>query len=109
MDFFGIGPLELALVLLVAMMVLGPAKMVDTARSLGKFWAEAQRMLRETADAATVHLDNPLLAGDEDQPHEELTPPEGSIGSTNGLAPPDSVPPAAPGSQETPQEPSRRD
>ena len=109
MDFFGIGPLELALVLLVAIMVLGPARMVDMARSLGKFWGEAQRMLRETADAATARLDIPLTAGDRAGEHEQLGPPEGSVGSSEGLASFDHVPPAAPDPEQTPQEPRRHD
>ena len=56
MDLFGVGPLELVVVLLVAMIVLGPARMVDMARDLGKFWREAQHALREMGDAATVKL-----------------------------------------------------
>ena len=81
MDLFGIGPLELAAVLLVATLVLGPAKMVDTARSMGKFWGEAQRLLRETADAATAKLDVP--PGHQETPKQTagLAAPEGAVAS----------------------------
>ena len=79
MDFFGMGPLELAMVLLVGVLVLGPAKIVDVGRTLGKFWGEAQRLLRETADAATIRLDAPL--GQEEKPAKADEPPspEGSV------------------------------
>ena len=57
MNLFGIGNLEIIIVLLVALMVLGPGRMVDGARTLGKFWGDAQRTLRAAADAATIKLD----------------------------------------------------
>ena len=56
MNLFGIGNMELLVVLVVALLVLGPARMVDAARSVGKLWAEAQRTIRAAADAAKPHL-----------------------------------------------------
>ena len=67
MDFFGVGSLEMLFVLLVATIVLGPAKMVELARNLGDYWRQAQRVLRETADAATVKLDQPLIPEEDEQ------------------------------------------
>ena len=57
MDVFGIGILELAVILLVAIIFLGPARMVEMASKMGSYWRQAQRILRETADVATVNLD----------------------------------------------------
>lgn len=37
MDFLGIGPFELLIILVVALLVFGPEKMVDAARALGRF------------------------------------------------------------------------
>ena len=37
MDFLGIGPLELVLILIIALIVLGPNDMVKTGRTIGKF------------------------------------------------------------------------
>jgi sec-independent protein translocase protein TatB len=37
MDILGIGPLELVLILIIALIVLGPKDMVKTGRSIGKF------------------------------------------------------------------------
>lgn len=71
MNFFGIGNMELAFILIIAVLVLGPARMVDVARNLGHFWGEAQRTLRAAADAATVKLDEPLGAEDEERSGEE--------------------------------------
>jgi len=36
MDFFGIGPLEIVLILIVALLVLGPHKIPEIGRTLGK-------------------------------------------------------------------------
>ena len=57
MNLFGIGNLELFAILVVMLLVLGPARMVDLARQTGHWWRESQRFLRATADAATVKLD----------------------------------------------------
>jgi Sec-independent protein translocase protein TatA len=57
MNLFGIGNLELFAILVVMLLVLGPAKMVDVARQAGRWWRESQRFLRSMADAATVALD----------------------------------------------------
>jgi Sec-independent protein translocase protein TatA len=56
MNLFGIGNLEIIIILLIALLVLGPGRMVDGARTLGKFWNDAQRTLRAAADAATIKL-----------------------------------------------------
>ena len=47
MNFFGIGPLELLFVIMLALLVLGPNRMVDTARTLGKYLREFQRITSE--------------------------------------------------------------
>jgi Sec-independent protein translocase protein TatA len=70
MNLFGIGNLELFAILVVMLLVLGPARMVDLARQAGKWWRESQRFLRTMADAATVKLD--------EQP-SSVTPPREPI------------------------------
>ena len=69
MNFFGIGTLELVFILVVALLVLGPIKMVDTARTLGKYLRELQRAASEVPK---------LLSLDEEPPKAEL-PPRQSI------------------------------
>lgn len=83
MNFFGVGNMELIVVLLVALLVLGPARMVDAARTVGKFWNEAQRTLRSVADTATAQLDaRPGAEGSEPEPSPEE--PEGSVARGGG-------------------------
>ena len=80
MNFFGIGNMELIVVRLVALLVLGPARMVDAARTVGKFWNEAQRTLRSVADTATAQLDaRPPAEASEPEPS-----PEGSVARGGG-------------------------
>ena len=47
MNLFGVGNMEMLFVLIVALLVLGPSRMVDVARQTGHWWREAQRVLRE--------------------------------------------------------------
>ena len=77
MNVFGVGNMELVLVLLVALLVLGPGRMVDAARTMRKLWSEAQRTLRAAADAATVRLDEPLLP--KTPPRDPVPEPEGAV------------------------------
>ena len=92
MNIFGVGNMELVVVLLVALLVLGPARMVDAARAVGKFWNEAQRTLRSVADTATAQLDaRPAAEGSEPEPTPEG--PEGPDGSiARGGGSPDETP-----------------
>ena len=69
MNFFGIGAMELVFVLVIALLVLGPNKMVETARTLGKYFRELQRAASEVPK---------LLSLEEEQPKAEL-PPRQSI------------------------------
>ena len=58
MNFLGIGPTELLIVALVAFIFLGPARMVEVARSLGKVVREVRRT---TSDLPSLlSLDEPL-------------------------------------------------
>ncbi len=47
MNFIGIGFPKLVFILMVALLVLGPNKAVDVARTLGKYMRELQRMTSE--------------------------------------------------------------
>ncbi len=63
MEIFGIGPLEFFLILLIALIVLGPSDMVKTGRSIGKFlnkmihsstWKTVQRATQEIKQLPTT-------------------------------------------------------
>jgi Sec-independent protein translocase protein TatA len=47
MNLFGIGPLELLVVLTVALVVLGPARLASTGRQLGKMARDLRRATQE--------------------------------------------------------------
>ena len=65
MNFFGMGVLELVFILMVALLLLGPNKMLDVARTLGKYVRELQR--------ATTELPR-LLSLDDEQ--SQAPPPQ---------------------------------
>lgn len=116
---FGIGPMELLLILVVALLVLGPKRMPELARTMGKGLAEFRRAsndLRQTlaldeiqnelrdglAGAGTIHKpvkrpeeeDRPAQAGDElpaaDPSAEVDAKTAGADGDTAGGAAEDS-------------------
>ncbi|MBF8267243.1 MAG: hypothetical protein HW388_751 [Dehalococcoidia bacterium] len=47
MDFLGIGPTEILFTVIIALIVLGPSRMMEMARSLGKVVKEVRRTTRE--------------------------------------------------------------
>jgi len=53
MDFLGMGPWEILLILIIAMIILGPGKIVDFARTLGK-WVRAIRRAGNDFTAAVT-------------------------------------------------------
>lgn len=82
MNFFGIGASEFAMILLVGVLILGPAKIVDAGRTLGKYWGQTQKILRETADAATIKLDSPYDDQNQQTNTPEVPSPVDSVSAT---------------------------
>ena len=58
MNFLGMGYLEIIIILLIAFILLGPERMVDAARLLGRAVGEVRRM---AADLPSLDLDEPLF------------------------------------------------
>lgn len=56
MDFFGISPLEILLILMVAFMVLGPEKLPQYARTAGRYVREFRRMSQDVRTQVTREL-----------------------------------------------------
>ena len=77
MNLFGIGNMEILIILIIALLVLGPVRMVDMARQTGRWWREAQRVLRGMADAATVQLDETSTASA--PARDPIHPPEDAV------------------------------
>ena len=87
MDIFGIGGPELFAVLIVALLVLGPERMVDMARQTGKWWRDAQLMVRTLADAATTKLDEEVANKDNSPPRDPVPGPEDAVARGGGEEP----------------------
>jgi Sec-independent protein translocase protein TatA len=86
MNFFGIGTSEFAMILLIGVLVLGPVKIVDAGRTLGKYWGQTQKILRETADAATIKLDSSYDNKNQQTETPEVPNPIDSVSITSESA-----------------------
>lgn len=53
MNVFGIGPLELLVIMLVAFIALGPGKTMEAARTIGRMVREARRAFTDIMEAAS--------------------------------------------------------
>ncbi len=112
MEVFGIGPLEIALVVLIAFIVLGPERIPEVMRQLGK-WA---RQLREFTNNITRDYGSDIqqLTGEITALQEELRSIQRELGqaATGFMAstlPTDwnqSIKPPAPPPSEPPSEPN---
>ena len=81
MNFFGIGTLELLVILAVAFIALGPGKTVEVARTIGKMAREARRTFTDIMDAASVEerdgraRENPAPTTPPPPPTDPVPPP----------------------------------
>ena len=69
MSFLGMGPFEIIIILLVAFIFLGPERMADAARTLGKWTSE----LRRTTAGVRAEMDD--LIADDPTPPPQPPPP----------------------------------
>ncbi len=77
---FGVSMWELILILVVALIALGPRQMAETAKVLGKLYRDLQRMLTDVR--STIDFDS-------------LTNPTNSSSNSNPSPPPPPTPPPA--------------
>ena len=61
----GMGGMEILVILLVAFILLGPAKMIEASRSLGKLVGQMRRMADQIPHVDLKELDNELTIDDE--------------------------------------------
>ena len=61
----GMGGMEILVILLVAFILLGPAKMVEASRSLGKLVGQMRRMADQIPHVDLREFDNELTVDDE--------------------------------------------
>ena len=88
---FGIGMPELVVIMVVALIVLGPKRLPEAARGLGKAFAE----LRRATSGITEELDNAQIMLD-----EEVRAAERNVRTSSSAIPP-SASSASPQSSET--------
>lgn len=86
MNVFGIGSLELLVILLVAFVALGPGKTVEVARTIGRMAREARRTFNDIMDAASLS-DNDVSA-----PRDQANPNRGSGAPSRTQPPSDPLP-----------------
>lgn len=90
---FGMGWMEILFILVIAMVFLGPDKVVDAGRILGRMLGEIRRSTEEVT--RTLSLDQAFLADDpKAKAPQEPSPPEGSQPRVEEV-PPKAVPPEA--------------
>jgi len=96
MGFFDMGPLEILLILVVALIIWGPGKIPEIARTLGKM---IYTLRKGTADLTTA-VTKELSTEEKDRP-----PPSraNSDDKTKVLSEPSDVDKVEPGSTETPR------
>ena len=73
MNVFGIGALELLVILLVAFIALGPGKTMETARTIGRMMREARRAFSDIVEAAS--FDDGGRGGDDRRAGRAPSPP----------------------------------
>ncbi len=56
-DFFGIGMGEILLVLVVAVILLGPARMIELGRTLGRFMGNLRKMSYDITSQVSREID----------------------------------------------------
>jgi sec-independent protein translocase protein TatA len=81
---FNIGPMELIVILLVALLIVGPKRLPEVGRSIGKSLREVRRATEEVRYSFEASLD--------DEAHEETADPEAADEDAN----PDGSEPARP-------------
>lgn len=84
---FGIGTTELLIIMLVALIVLGPAKLPGIARSLGKALGEFRRVTTDVQ--RTLNLEAARIEEEEKQRTKAAPPPQEQPAQKPAQTPPD--------------------
>ncbi len=85
MEFLGVGPLELLLILLIALIVLGPDKLPEIARQMGKAMREFNRLSK----GMTEEFYRELEAAEEKKATESKASDDGNSAGEDKAAKPE--------------------
>ena len=77
MNFMGMGMMEVGVVLLVAFLVLGPSRTINSARTAGRILSDLRRSFNEVMEAVNLEQDR-------DSGPKGRVPTEPATGSGNG-------------------------
>ncbi len=72
---FGIGMQELLIVLVIALIILGPKKLPEMARTLGRAFAELQRATQDLRSSVDFDVEEEEDEEPEEEPAEDDLPP----------------------------------
>lgn len=80
MEFFGMGPLEILVILLVGLIIFGPQKIPQLARNLGK----GVTALKKAADDLTAEVTKELEEIEEEKPTKPREPENHEASNSEG-------------------------
>jgi TatA/E family protein of Tat protein translocase len=90
---FGIGVQEIVVILVIALLVFGPKRLPELARSLGRGLNEFRRASTDLRRTLTDTMEEPTI----DPPSRTKAPPAGETPETSGDAEPPAKPPETSG------------
>jgi sec-independent protein translocase protein TatB len=97
MDFLGIGSLEILLILVLALILLGPGKLTEIARTMGK----TVRTIKKASSDLTATVTRELEAGENEPPVTRDKAGAASSGINKPIAPAPDDRPTRPGEAPT--------
>ena len=105
------GPLELVIILVIALLILGPGKLPDVGAALGKSIKEFRKASSDVQEAVTLNVDtSPLPANPAPAPAPQAAPaaPAAAVAAAVAAAPAPvaDAAPVAPGAPVAPVEPA---
>jgi sec-independent protein translocase protein TatA len=95
---FNIGAPELIIILIIALIVLGPGKLPDVASSLGRSLREFRKAATEVSDAGKLDIPPATAASTEPAAMPAAPPAPATPNTITGAADPNTLQPAGPAS-----------
>ncbi len=105
MDFFGIGILELLVILVVALLALGPDKLPEIAQKAGRMLVQARRSIAEAGESFVTEIEAERQAPKTPAPAGGPAPVQAAAAGTAPAAPASTSPPATAPSTADPRPP----